>query len=53
VCKRISSGQALDAVIAADKAFLEPLSQRQRASLASLLKRLLLPAELAVPQRPA
>ena len=44
---------ALGAVIAADRAFLEPLSQRQRASLASLLKRLLLPAERAAPQRRA
>jgi DNA-binding MarR family transcriptional regulator len=37
--------QALHAVIAADKAFLEPLSQRQRASVASALRQLLLRAE--------
>jgi DNA-binding MarR family transcriptional regulator len=37
--------QALRAVIAADKTFLEPLSQRQRESVASALKRLLLRAE--------
>jgi DNA-binding MarR family transcriptional regulator len=34
--------QALHAVIAADEAFLEPLDQRQRASVASALKLLLL-----------
>jgi DNA-binding MarR family transcriptional regulator len=37
--------QALYAVIAADKAFLEPLSQRRRDSVASALKQLLLRAE--------
>jgi DNA-binding MarR family transcriptional regulator len=37
--------QALDAVIAADEAFLEPLSQRRRDSVASALKQLLLRAE--------
>jgi DNA-binding MarR family transcriptional regulator len=37
--------KALDAVIAADKAFLEPLSQRRRDSVASALKQLLLRAE--------
>jgi DNA-binding MarR family transcriptional regulator len=37
--------QALRAVIEADKAFLEPLSTRQRDSLAALLKRLVLHAE--------
>lgn len=37
--------QALHAVIAADKAFLEPLSQRQRDSIASALRQLLLRAE--------
>ena len=37
--------QALHAVIAADKAFLEPLSQRRRDSVASALKQLLLRAE--------
>jgi DNA-binding MarR family transcriptional regulator len=37
--------QALDAVIAADEAFLEPLSRRRRDSMASALKQLLLRAE--------
>jgi DNA-binding MarR family transcriptional regulator len=37
--------QSLQAVIAADKAFLDPLSQRQRDSVASALKLLLLRAE--------
>jgi DNA-binding MarR family transcriptional regulator len=37
--------QALHAVIAADQAFLEPLSQRRRDSVASDLKQLLLRAE--------
>lgn len=37
--------QALHTVIAADKAFLEPLSLRQRETLASALKRLLLAYE--------
>jgi DNA-binding MarR family transcriptional regulator len=37
--------QALHAVIAADEAFLEPLSQRQRDAIAALLKRLLLHSE--------
>jgi DNA-binding MarR family transcriptional regulator len=37
--------QALHAVIDADKAFLEPLSQRRRDSVASALKQLLLRAE--------
>ena len=37
--------QALHAVIAADKAFLEPLSQRRRDLVASALKQLLLRAE--------
>jgi DNA-binding MarR family transcriptional regulator len=37
--------RALHAVIAADKAFLEPLSQRQRDSVASALRQLLLRAE--------
>jgi DNA-binding MarR family transcriptional regulator len=41
------SEQALHAVIAADEAFLEPLSQRQRDSVAALLKRLLLRLESA------
>jgi DNA-binding MarR family transcriptional regulator len=36
------AAKALDAVIDADKAFLEPLSQRQRDSVASALKLLLL-----------
>ena len=39
--------QALDAVIAADKAFLEPLSERRRVAVASALKQLLLRAETA------
>jgi DNA-binding MarR family transcriptional regulator len=37
--------QALQAVIAADKAFLEPLGQRQRDAVAAALKQLLLHAE--------
>jgi DNA-binding MarR family transcriptional regulator len=37
--------QSLRAVIAADEAFLEPLSQRQRATVAAALKRLLTHAE--------
>jgi DNA-binding MarR family transcriptional regulator len=37
--------QALDAVIAADKEFLEPLSERRRASVAAWLKQLLLRVE--------
>jgi DNA-binding MarR family transcriptional regulator len=37
--------QALHAVIAADKAFLEPLSQRRRDSVASALRQLLLRVE--------
>jgi DNA-binding MarR family transcriptional regulator len=37
--------QSLEAVIAADEAFLEPLSQRQRDSVASALKLLLLRSE--------
>jgi DNA-binding MarR family transcriptional regulator len=37
--------RALHAVIAADEAFLEPLSKRQRASVAASLKRLLLHSE--------
>jgi DNA-binding MarR family transcriptional regulator len=37
--------QSLQAVIAADEAFLEPLSQRQRGSVASALKLLLLRLE--------
>jgi DNA-binding MarR family transcriptional regulator len=37
--------QALDAVIAADNAFLEPLSQRRRDTVASALRQLLLRAE--------
>jgi DNA-binding MarR family transcriptional regulator len=37
--------RALRAVIAADEAFLEPLSQRRRDSVASALKQLLLRAE--------
>jgi DNA-binding MarR family transcriptional regulator len=37
--------QALDAVIDADKAFLEPLSARRRDSVASALKQLLLHTE--------
>jgi DNA-binding MarR family transcriptional regulator len=37
--------QALHAVLAADEAFLEPLSPRQRDSLAAALKRLLLRSE--------
>jgi DNA-binding MarR family transcriptional regulator len=37
--------QALHAVIGADEAFLEPLSERQRKEVASTLKRLLLRAE--------
>jgi DNA-binding MarR family transcriptional regulator len=35
--------QALDAVLAADEEFLEPLDRRQRESIAALLKLLLLP----------
>jgi DNA-binding MarR family transcriptional regulator len=38
--------QALHAVIAADEAFLEPLSQRQRDAVAAALKELLLPVEV-------
>jgi len=38
--------QALQAVIAADNAFLEPLSQRRRDAVASALRQLLLHAEL-------
>jgi DNA-binding MarR family transcriptional regulator len=41
--------QALHAVIAADEAFLEPLSQRQRKVVASTLKLLLLRAEPGQP----
>jgi DNA-binding MarR family transcriptional regulator len=37
--------QALHAVIAADESFLEPLSERQRDTVASALKQLLLSAE--------
>ena len=37
--------QSLHAVLAADEAFLEPLSPRQRASLAAGLKQLLLRSE--------
>jgi DNA-binding MarR family transcriptional regulator len=37
--------ESLHAVIAADKAFLEPLSRRQRDSVASALKQLLLRSE--------
>jgi DNA-binding MarR family transcriptional regulator len=37
--------QSLQAVMAADEAFLEPLSQRQRDSVAGALKQLLLRAE--------
>ena len=37
--------QALDAVLAVDEAILSPLTPRQRATLASTLKRLLLPLE--------
>jgi DNA-binding MarR family transcriptional regulator len=37
--------QALHAVIAADEAFLEPLSPRQRDSVAADLKQLLLRSE--------
>jgi DNA-binding MarR family transcriptional regulator len=37
--------QTLDAVIAADEAFLEPLSERQRQTVAASLKLLLLRAE--------
>ena len=38
--------QALRAVLAADEAFLEPLSPRQRDSVAATLKQLLLRSEL-------
>jgi DNA-binding MarR family transcriptional regulator len=41
--------QALQAVIAADEAFLEPLSQRQRKEVASTLRLLLLRAEPGQP----
>jgi DNA-binding MarR family transcriptional regulator len=41
---------ALQAVIAADYAFLEPLSQRRRDAVASALKQLLLHAELRAQQ---
>jgi DNA-binding MarR family transcriptional regulator len=40
---------ALHAVIAADNAFLEPLSQRRRDAVASALRQLLLHAELGAP----
>jgi DNA-binding MarR family transcriptional regulator len=41
--------QALHAVIAADEAFLEPLSARQRQTVAASLKMLLLHAESGRP----
>jgi DNA-binding MarR family transcriptional regulator len=37
--------RALEAVIAADEAFLEPLSERQRDTIAAALRRLLAPYE--------
>jgi DNA-binding MarR family transcriptional regulator len=38
--------RALHAVIAADEVFLEPLSKRQRDSIAASLKKLLLPFDV-------
>jgi DNA-binding MarR family transcriptional regulator len=43
--------EALNAVIAADKEFLEPLSERQRDSVASALRQLLVRVELGSTER--